>query len=289
MPTDLPLGVTAVMLPELDFDEQIALCQRLGVTHYSVRPRVMRPENVGKPYSNWGNHKFDLDPTRLLKEAPQIKKKLADAGLTPFGTVPQVICDADEDELKMQFEGCAAVGAGRMRVATLSYPEKVFDYQAELDKNVAQYQRVVAVAKQFNVKVVIETHSRSLATSPALALNICKHFDPADLGVIFDFANFCIEGNLVPRLAVSVLNKYIDHVHVGGSFPVATGHDENGFRKYDRLQSAIDDTVLYLPDWLDALRDAELGCVPLVIEDFSPTIPGALRLERSALAIQRLL
>ena len=37
----MELGVTGVMLPELDFDEQIALCRSLGITRYQYRPRVI--------------------------------------------------------------------------------------------------------------------------------------------------------------------------------------------------------------------------------------------------------
>lgn len=290
MPTNLSLGVTAVMLPELDFDEQIALCRELGVTHYSVRPRDIPHELRDKPWGNWGNHKFDLTPKRLVEEAAAIKAKLLDAGLTPFGTVPAINNSITDEDLKLHLEGAAAVDAGRMRVAPAPYDTtRVFDYEALLEKQIADYQRVVALAKTYGIKVVIETHARSLASSPALALNICRHFEPADLGVIFDIANFCIEGGILPHLAVSVLHRYIDHVHVGGSYAAGGSYDANGFRKQATVQCPINETSLYLPDWIGALRQAELGTVPLVIEDYTAGPPGRLRLRNSATALKRLL
>jgi len=48
MSLPFPLGVTAVMLPELDFPEQLALLKKHGVTHYSLRPRNIPPGEVGK-------------------------------------------------------------------------------------------------------------------------------------------------------------------------------------------------------------------------------------------------
>lgn len=284
--TTLPLGVTAVMLPELEFDEQLALCNEVGVTHYSIRPRIIPDDQRDKPYGNWGNHKFDLTPKRLLAEAKQIRKQLDAAGLTPHGTVPGASVVDSDDDLKVHFEGAATVGAGCVRVAPQRYPEGAFDYQKELAKVVDQYGRVIGIAKSYKVKVVIETHCYSFATSPALALNICKNFTPAEIGTIFDIANFSIEGNLVPNLAVAVLGEYIDHVHIGGGKRVTTGYDAAGFRTLGRTMTPMTETDLYIPDWLKALDEAGRH-VPLVIEDFTPSVPGAERLRAAAAALKR--
>lgn len=281
-------GVTAVMLPELDLPEQIALMQKLGLTHYSVRPRDIADSERSKPYSNWGNHKYDLTPRRLLAEGKELRKRLTDAGITPFGTVPAVNVSAPEDVLKMHFEGAQLVGAGRVRIAVEPYPKTHFDYAALLKTMVEKYQRAVAIAKPYGQKIVIETHCFSFAASPALAWNICRHFDPADLGVIFDMANFNIEGMYQPVLAVAVLDKYIDHVHLGGSRRVAGSYDANGFRQSATMQAPITEAELYIPAWLQALADAGRH-VPIIIEDFTENVPGALRLQQSAPALIRLL
>ena len=81
----MELGVTAVMLPELDFDEQIALCRAEGVKYYQYRPRVIRPEQRDKPYHSHGRHKFDLTPDRLLTEGAALTARLRSAGLNPGG------------------------------------------------------------------------------------------------------------------------------------------------------------------------------------------------------------
>lgn len=284
----MPLGVTAVMLPELDFDEQIQLCRRAGVSHYCARPRIIPDEQRGKPWGNWGNHKFDLTPQRLAKEAEQIRRKLEDAGLVPFGTVPVVtITDAD-DLVKLNLEGAAKLNAGRMRVAPTRYPQEHFDYGAELQKQIDGFGRIVELARPHKIKVVIETHCRSIATSPALALNICRHFDPDDLGVIFDIANFNIEGMLQPNLAVAVLDRYIDHCHVGGSRLQTGDYDELGFRKAGCSMCQVTEANLHIPAWIRALHAAGRH-VPLLIEDYTPNKPGAWRLEDSATALKRIL
>lgn len=286
MPT-FPIGVTAVMLPELDLPEQIDLLKRAGVTHYSVRPRVIPDAERSKPYSNWGNHKFDLTPERLVREGKAIRKQLTDAGLTVFGTVPAININEPADKLKMHFEGAQIIDAGRVRVAVEPYPSTHFNYPAFIDQTVEKYKRVVEVAKPFGQKVVIETHCFSIAASPALAWNICRHFNPAELGVIFDIANFNIEGGYVPHLAVAVLDAYIDHCHVGGSRRVSGEYDEIGFRQSKTVQTPLTEADLYIPAWVKALHAAG-RVVPLVIENFTNAVPGSLRLTDSAAALHRI-
>lgn len=284
----MPLGVTAVMLPELDFAEQIALCASLGVTHYSVRPRNIPPDQVGKPWGNWGNHKFNLTPDRLVREGKEMRKQLEDAGLTAFGTVPGASVLDSDDALKVHFEGAAIVGAGRVRVAPESYPKTPFDYVALLNKQVENFKRVVAIAKSYGQKVVLETHCYSFVASPSLAWNVCRHFDPADLGVIFDLANFNIEGNTQPVLGVSVLGKYIDHCHVGGARRTSPTHDAQGFRQVAFSMCAVTEADMYIPAWIRTLHEANLN-VPLIIENFTENMPGALRLADSAVSLRRVL
>lgn len=283
-----PLGLTAVMLPELDFDQQIALCKEVGITHYSVRPRVIPENQRNAEPGNWGRHIFDLTPDRLAIEGKEIAKKLAAAGLTPFGTVPGASIANTQAELELHFKGAALVGAGRVRVAPLPYPQDgAFDYHKLLDETIAGYKRAVEIARPMGLKVVIESHCRSMATSPALALNICRSFDPSELGVIFDIANFHIEGALKPNLAVAVLGDYIDHVHIGGSKRVSSASDAMGFDVPAMRMCAMTESHLYLPEWVKALHDAGRH-VPLIIEDYTPNMTGAARLRRSAADLKRM-
>ncbi|MCC7191774.1 MAG: sugar phosphate isomerase/epimerase [Phycisphaeraceae bacterium] len=289
--SNMPLGVTAVMLPELDLAEQLTLCQRVGVAGISLRPRHIMPENVGKPYANWGNYKFDLTPERLVKEGKQIRRQMDDAGIKVFGTVPAVSLSDTDDKLKLNFEGGQIVGAGAVRVAPENwrgYPQGPFNYREILDKTVAGYQRAVALAKPYQQKVVIETHAGMIAASPSLAWNICRHFDPRELGVIFDIANFNIEGGYQPNLAVAVMGDYIDHCHVGGTRRSAGNYDAQGFRKFGLNGCPLTEADLYIPDWIKSLHEAGRH-VPLVIEDFTENMSGALRLENAAAALHRVL
>lgn len=285
----MKMGVTAVMLPELEFEEQVQLCVDLGVHYYQYRPRVI-PESEGDaPWGNWGNHKFDLTPKRFLAEGADLTRALREAGMEPWGTVPALSVDAPDDELRMAFEAAAKAEAHSVRVAPPGYPGEPFDYLAMLGRVTESFARVIdELSAPLGIRVIIETHSHSFATSPALALNICREFPPSKIGVIFDMANFSREGEVAPTLAVSVLKDYIDCVHIGASRRIVSDIDEYGSRKVAHQMCTLSEGDLYVPDWIRAIAAAGID-PPLIIEDYTPNMPGAVRLAQSAQYLARVL
>jgi len=276
----MPIGVTAVMLPELDFDEQASLAAELGLAHYVYRPRVIGEKQRDKPYSNWGNHRFDLTPQRLVKQGAALTRRLRDAGIEPFGTVPHATLDDDEDTLRLHFEGAAAAEATAVRINPHLYPGGLFDYGAYVQRVVDGYHRAAELAAEYGVRMTIETHARSGSSSPALARAILERVDHERVRAIVDLPNFAREGFVQPNLAVSVLSPWIDHVHLGGSKVVAGGYDAHGFRQRGELFTSLAESELHIPTWLRWIK-AAAGPVPLILEDYTPNMPGAARLRRA--------
>lgn len=285
----MDLGVTAVMLPELDFDEQIALCRECGVRYYQYRPRTIPEAQRGKAPSPWGNHAFDLTPERLATEGSELTRKLRDNGLEPCGTVPSVDIDKPDDEIRLHLAGAAAAEAGAIRLGPPAYPSEPFDYAAMLDRVVARYGEIIrTLSGPMGIKLILETHCRSFCTSPALAWNIVRHFPPDQIGVIFDMPNFAIEGEIRPVLAVSVLRDYIHCCHTGATRRVVTGVCDLGFKTLGNQMCPATEGDLHLPTWIRTLDAAGIQ-PPLVIEDFTPNLAGADRLRRSAAAFHSVL
>lgn len=292
--TGMRLGVTAVMLPELDFAEQIELCVRLGVSCYQLRPRVIPPAERGKPPSPWGSHRFDLTPERLVREGPSIAARLRAAGLEPWGTLPSACIDDPDDALKLHAEGAALSGAGRVRIGPPPYPDRPFDYGSFLARVIERYGTVVErISRPAGVKILLETHCGTLVASPGLARALCAPFAPRDVGVILDVANFSREGEVSPVLAVSVLRDWIDCVHIGGSRRVDAGSDEAGCRKVGFRFCPLDESDTNASAWLAALASLESfapsGLLPpLIIEDFGDYADGPGRLQRSVAILRRI-
>lgn len=291
-PNRQPLGVVAVMLAELDFDAQVALCAELGVTHYVYRPRIIADDQRDQPFSNWGNHKFDLTPTRLIDEGAALSEKLREAGLVPYGTVPAVTSDAADAVISEHVAGARACGAGCVRINPRSYPrEGLFDYDALLEQLREDYRRVLRLAEPAGVKVVIEMHTGNAACSAGLARAIVSAVDPTGtkLGLIFDLPNACREGYVAPTLSLSACGPWIDHVHIGGARVVDEERDEHGCRRRQSRFVPLRDADLNATEWVRHLGELaqRLGRdVPLVIEDYTPDVSSEARL-RDCVAVIR--
>lgn len=288
MMQQMPLGVTAVMLPELGLDEQVALCVELGVTHYVFRPRTIPQAARGGPWHSHGNHKFDLTPQRLIDEGPTFRATLESAGMTPFCTVPAGTADDPDDLFKRYLDGTAASGCGRIKVTPPPYPAGVFDYPAYLDRAIGRYRELCDLARPHDIKIVIEMHAGNSAASPGLARNLVAAFDPRHLGVIVDLPNFAREGFVEPGLAVSVLRPWIDHVHLGGLRRTPGDYDARGFRQSGVQMCALTESDLHIPTWIERIAEAA-PAAPLVIEDYSGHMPGGLKLRLNVEAVKRVM
>ena len=285
----MDMGVTAVMLPELDFDEQIALCRELGIRYYQYRPRVIPPDQRDKPWGNWGNHKFDLTPERLVKEGAALTRRLRDARLEPWGTVPVCSVDMADDAIQLHLDGAAAAEAKCVRCGPPSYPREPFDYEELLDRVVERYAHVLeTLVAPMGLKLILETHCGTMIASPGLAWNVVRNFPPDCIGVIFDIANFGREGEVNPVLAVSVLRDYMDCVHIGGNRRVIVDVDSLGCKRLNGQMCRMEEGDLHLPSWVKAIHDAGIT-PPLIIEDFTPNMTGADRLRQSAVALKKML
>ncbi|MEM6550517.1 MAG: TIM barrel protein [Planctomycetota bacterium] len=285
-PESLRLGVTAVMLPELSFEEQVELCVELGVGFYVYRPRVVEEGQRGKGYSNWGEHRFDLTPERLVKEGAGLAERLRDAGIEPYCTVPRGTEERDVARFRLDCEGAAAGGCSRVRVMPMGYPAGVFDYAAYLEEARGWLAEQVEIASGFGLKVTIEMHAGTSACSAGLALRLVEGMDPERIGLIVDLPNAVKEGSMRPGLGVSALGAYVDHAHVGGCRVTAGETDEVGFRRAGYEFCGLEASDLEVQGWLDAAAEAQPEAV-CVVEDYTAGLSGADRLRATVGWVRR--
>ena len=169
----------------------------------------------------------------------------------------------------------------------MPYPQEgLSDYAAYLDGAVRAYEQSIGWAKSFGVKPVVEMHAGNAAIGPGLAMNLVKHFLPEDIGLIVDLPNFAREGGVRPNLCLSVVRDYVDHCHFGGFRRTPQGFDAYGYKRPGGEICSLAESDEPIPLWVSLL--AELGEVPLVIEDYTDGMPGALRLRRSVAEARRL-
>jgi sugar phosphate isomerase/epimerase len=281
------------MLPELDFDQQIDLCRRLGLTHYVFRPRQIPDHARDAPYTCWGNHKFDLTPQRLIDEGPALADRLEAAGLTPFGSVPDSANADDDDRFTHHLRGAAAARLRNMRIGLPALPDGVFDWRRCLAHARDRLSRMIELARPYGVKLVIEMHAGSLAVDPAAAHALCDGFDPTEVGLIFDLPNLARQGIRHAGLSVSAAAPYLDHAHVGGYTHLTASlddrpRDDAGFATPAGTMSRLVDNDLHVPLWLSLVHQA-VPQAPLILEDYTPGKPAVDRLTDTVAAVRRAL
>lgn len=298
VPANLPLGVTAVMLPELDFGEQLELCRQVGVTHYVLRPRVIPEARRDEAFSNWGNHAFDLTPQRLFDEGEGIATQLEHAGLIPFGTVPSLNLDSDDADIDLACRGALRVGAGRVRFSPATVPgDRLFDWPRLRDRLQGRFRDALSIADAAGrdfpeaapLMFTSEVHTGQPTPTAGLTRQVLEAFDPERVGAIFDLPNLAREGLTAPAVSISVLGPYIDHCHVGGARRTPSEPDDRGFTGSRTTFTSLRESDLHIPTWLRLLAehaDALGREIPLVCEDYTPGMTGADRLRRTVSEIR---
>ncbi|MEM7576360.1 MAG: hypothetical protein AAF328_02695 [Planctomycetota bacterium] len=298
VPANLPLGVTAVMLPELDFAMQLELCRTLGVTHYVLRPRVIAEVQRDRPFSNWGNHAFDLTPQRLFDEGEGIATQMEQAGLIPFGTVPSLNLESSDEDIDLACRGALRVGSSRVRLSPATVPGDVlYDWPKKLDRLRGRFRDALAIAdaaasaypEAGPIKFTSEVHTGQPTPTAGLTRQVLESFDPERVGAIFDLPNLAREGLTSPAVSISALGPYIDHCHVGGARRTPNEPDAKGFTGSRTTFTSLRDSDLHIPTWLRLIAEHAdtLGReIPLVCEDYTPGMAGADRLRRTVQEIR---
>jgi sugar phosphate isomerase/epimerase len=124
-----------------------------------------------------------------------------------------------------------AVGSHKMRVSPPRY-DGSHPYPKLFDQAVEDYRAVAALARKYGVQACIEMHMGNITPSAGLAHRLVSHFDPADIGVIFDPANMVVEGFENYQMALELLGPYLSHVHAKNC-RWAIASEEDGVTKWE--------------------------------------------------------
>jgi len=264
-------SATTVILPELDLQEACAVLQRLGYKGVELRARRIPDQARGGTYSFWGNHKNDLTPERFLKEARSIRKLCDDHDLHLVGLAPMARAD-QLDEIKLLADGAAeaqfggpsgSVMVSRNPITIRIGPPKGYDgsvsYPVLYQEAVDAYGKALEITRERRVKMIVEIHCGTIMVSASLAYRIVSHFNPQEMGVIYDSQNMVMDGYETPKLAVELLGPYLCHAHIGGRRPVPAGKDAQGTALWKWESCALGDGLLSMPTIFEALKAVQFS------------------------------
>ena len=271
----MKLCATTVALPQLSLVEQAALLADLGYDGMELRVRRVSPEARAKAEpSAWGYHVNDITPENFAAKAPEIRRVLADHGLALAGVASAASC-TELDHIRLLVDGAVAAGAPFIRVGASAgfKPDGSQDYWQIFGETLAGYARALQISRGSGVRIVLEIHGNTIHCSASLAHRLVSHFDPADVGVIYDPQNMVKDGFETTALAVQLLGPYIAHCHLGGHRPLpVTEVDAKGTAQWRWEGCRLADGLYHVPTLLTHLQRIGYRHF-LSIEDFRPGDP----------------
>ena len=178
-----------------------------------------------------GSH---IDTANLESTARKVAGLMRKSGLETIGLAPYFKFGETPEHLKPVFAAARTIGAVNIRSHSFDFNGEV--PVAELMRKQRRWleESVVPTAEQFGVRLVIEQHHYNICCTPNACRQLVDGLPPERVGVIFDPGNSQFEGYTRPAYAISVLGRYLAHVHVKSCRPVRkmTGDSVPQARKY---------------------------------------------------------
>jgi sugar phosphate isomerase/epimerase len=255
------------MLPEYDMQEAAELLSRLGFDGAEWRCRHIPESARDQPFSPWGNVKNDLSPDNLMQRGEELVALSREYGLDIACLATAMRAD-ELDEVRKVAEGCRHWGIRRFRVGAPRGYSPDEPYRQLIDDTIRAFESALEITRACGVRVLLEIHRNTVACSASQAYLVVKHFDPQDIGVIFDIANMSLgQGHEPTKMGLDLLGPYVQHVHAGGGRPVAGGRGEAGEQLWDWETVDLADSVIDLPQFARELHAMDYqGLVS--VEDF---------------------
>ncbi|HEY0603001.1 MAG TPA: sugar phosphate isomerase/epimerase [Herpetosiphonaceae bacterium] len=276
-------AVFTVGLPELTPEQAVTILRDLGYDGVEWRVTDQAPASDGQPGFWAGNH-CTWPLSSLIEDAPRIAALTAQAGLDMPSVGTYVTCD-DLVSVEHAMQGVAKLGASQLRVNVPKYDGDE-SYRRARDQAQAQYRAVADLARQYNLRALIELHHGSLIPSASAAAAFLDPFDPRYVGAIHDAGNMVYEGYEQYRLGLETLGPYLAHVHLKNAAWQPVGTRADGSTEWRAGWAPLAHGVVDMPALLRALRQVGYDGW-LSFEDFSTEQPLNVRLRDNLAYVKR--
>jgi len=226
----------------------------MKVSIYSLSASDKTPEQVVELAQKYGcegiewwcREKGHIDTGNLESSAKRIVQVMRDSGLEVAGLAPYFKFSETEEEIKETFGVARIIGAKNIRCHSYSFTGETPVADLMRKQRFWLAETVLPVAERFGVRVVIEQHHYQICCTPNACRQLVEGLPVEMVGVIWDPGNSLFEGYSRPEYALSVLGKYLAHVHIKSAKPVSEGEGIPTGRKYPMLWGKLADGDL---DW----------------------------------------
>ena len=257
----MDIAVFTVMLPDLTPERAANDIKAAGYGVVEWRVTHIPEEVKGDPPSFWGNNLCTFAPTE--EDAKRAKAFSEGVGLeTP--NIGTYIGMNDLEGVDAAIRFAKILGSPHFRVGfgnfTGNYEQHFADAKAFLSD-------VIALAKDAQLKPLVEIHHRTIVPSASLMHQLVSNFSSDEVGVIHDAGNMVREGFEDYRLGLELLGDYLSEVHLkNAAFEPQQGVWQG---KWAPLRSGVVDFHALFSALKEVGYDGWL-----VLEDFSGALPS---------------
>ena len=257
----MKVAVFTVMLPDLTPEEAAREIKAAGYDGVEWRVTYVPKSVRNDAPSFWGNNLCTFAPTE--DEAKRARALSEQVGLeTP--NIGTYIGLGDLESVTTSIHFAKTLGCPHFRVGFGNFAGNYAKHFADAKAFLAD---VVAVAKEAQVKPLVEIHHRTIVSSASLTHRLVSNFSGDEVGVIHDAGNMAREGFEDYRLGLELLGNYLSEVHIkNAAFDQSEGVWQG--RWAPLRNGVVDFSALF-----EALKNVGYDGW-LVLEDFSRALPS---------------
>jgi sugar phosphate isomerase/epimerase len=204
-------AVFTVSLPELTPETAVTVLREIGYEGIEWRVTDQTSSADGRP-GFWAGNRCTLPLATFVEDAPRVREITERAGLAMPNIGTYAMCD-ELDAVERGMRGTAVLGAPSLRVRLPRFDGQ-HSFTPLWNNARSQFRDVEALARQYDVRALVETHNGTIFPSASAAARFLDDLDPRHVGVIHDAGNMVIEGYEQYRLGLDVLGPYLAHVQL---------------------------------------------------------------------------
>lgn len=181
----------------------------------------------------WCREKGHVDMNAIPQSAEEVAKMMKDSRLETAGIAPYFKYNETKEEIAKIFGVARILNTRKVRCHSYPFPGDGVSVSELMERQMGWLEKeVLPMTEKFDVQLNIEQHHNMICCTPNACLQMVGNFPPERIGIIYDPGNSLFEGFTKTAYALSVMGKYINHVHVksaryvteGGSVPSGRKH-----------------------------------------------------------------
>jgi sugar phosphate isomerase/epimerase len=207
----MQFAVFTVSTPKYSPEQALSVLSQLGYDGVEWRVIDQQPSPDGRP-GFWQGNRATLPLSSFVEDAPRLRQLAEQAGLATINVGAYVQC-SDPAGVERVMQGAQLLGAPSARIRVPRFDASL-SFSRLRDQALGEFRDVQALARQYGVRALIETHQDTILPSASALGHFLDRFDPAWTGAIWDPGNMVREGFENYRLGLEALGPYLAHVQL---------------------------------------------------------------------------